>query len=66
MAPALWSLIAMWSAWRRLGGMPGPGPVEDQNARLVDAFAILDFEQELIQAYHQEVAERRAKGDRNG
>ena len=66
MSPSLWSVVALWSAWRRLGGMPGPGPVEDQGARLVDAFGILDFEQDLIQGYYQEVADRRAKGGRHG
>tara|TARA_R110000787_G_scaffold73314_3_gene163295 strand:+ start:1183 stop:1314 length:132 start_codon:yes stop_codon:yes gene_type:complete len=41
--------------------MPGPGSVEEQEAKLVDAFGVLDFEQDLIQAYSSEVAERRAR-----
>ena len=59
--PSEWRLVSLWAAWRRLGGMPGPGSVEEQEAKVVDAFGVLDFEQDLIQAYSSEVAERRAR-----
>lgn len=64
--PTEWSTLSVWSAWRRLGGMPGTGSVEDQDARLVESFSVLDFEQDLIQAYYAEVAERRAKDGSDG
>jgi hypothetical protein len=41
--------------------MPSPGSVEEQEARLVDAFSVLDGEQDMIQAYHEEEAMRRAR-----
>jgi len=59
--PSEWRIISVWSAWRRLGGMPGPGCVQDQEAQLVEAFAVLDLERDLIGAYHAQVAERRAR-----
>ena len=59
--PSEWRLVSLWAAWRRLGGMPGPGSVEEQEAKLVDAFGVLDFEQDLIQAYTSEGAERRSR-----
>ncbi|MAH51725.1 hypothetical protein CMI37_38265 [Candidatus Pacearchaeota archaeon] len=57
--PAEWRTVSVWSAWRRLGGMPGPGSVQDQEAKLVESLGVLDFEQDLIQAYAAEVSERR-------
>lgn len=57
-------MVRLWSAWRQLGGMPGPGSIEEQEARLVDAFAILDGEQDMIAAFHQEEATRRARSRR--
>jgi len=64
--PAEWSLIHVWGAWRQVGGMPGPGSLIEQEARLVEAFSVLDSEQELISLYHAESAERRAKASRGG
>ena len=62
--PEDWRMVRLWSAWRQLGGMPGPGSIEEQEARLVDAFAILDGEQDMIAAFHQEEATRRARSRR--
>ena len=59
--PEDWRLVRVWSAWRQLGGMPGPGSVEEQDAKLIEAFAILDGEQSLITASAQEEADRRAR-----
>jgi len=41
--------------------MPSPGSVEEQEARLVESFSLLDSEQDMIQAAHAEEAERRAR-----
>ena len=54
-------MLSIWSAWRRLGGMPGPGSVQEQGARLTEALGVLDFEQDLIQAQQAEAAERRSR-----
>ena len=62
--PAEWSLVHLWSAWRQVGGMPGPGSLIEQEALLVEAFSVLDAEQELIGLHHAEAAERRAKASR--
>jgi len=59
--PREWGVLRLWSAWRQLGGMPSPGSVEEQEARLVESFGLLDSEQDMIQAAHAEEAERRAK-----
>tara|TARA_Y100000310_G_scaffold83581_1_gene80246 strand:- start:3258 stop:3494 length:237 start_codon:yes stop_codon:yes gene_type:complete len=59
--PAEWGMLSIWSAWRRLGGMPGPGSVQEQGARLTEALGVLDFEQDLIQAQQAEAAERRSR-----
>lgn len=53
--------MAVWTAWTKLGGMPSPGSVEEQEAKLVEAFSVLDSESDMIQAFHQEEAERRAR-----
>jgi len=41
--------------------MPSPGSVEEQEARLVESFSLLDGEQDMIAAFHAEEAERRAR-----
>ena len=46
--PWMRSAIYLWSQWRRFGGLPGPGGLHDQDARLTDAFAILEHERGLI------------------
>ena len=56
-----WSLLDLWSAWRQFGGMPSPGSVEEQPARLVDAFRVFDAELSLVGGYYQAQAERRAR-----
>lgn len=63
--PWMHGAIVRWQAWRRLGGMPGPGGLGDQDARLVAAIGILEGEMGLIELAHQEramaEAQRRAK-----
>ena len=54
-------MLRVWGAWRQLGGMPSPGSVEEQEARLVEAFSVLDSERDMIEAYHQEETARRAQ-----
>lgn len=61
MKPSEWRMLNTWSAWKQLGGMPGPGSVEEQEAKLVDAFSVLDSESDMIAAASREDAERRAK-----
>ena len=57
-----WSAVRLWGIWRRVGGLPGLGSLLDQDAWLLDAFAVLDAEDSLIQAHHAErVAKRRAE-----
>jgi len=56
-----WRLLEVWSAWRQFGGMPSPGSVEEQSARLVEAFRILDRELSLVEGYYQAQAERRVR-----
>jgi len=58
--PREWRTLALWEAWRQVGGSPCSGAVEDQEAFLIEAFGILDGEIGLLQAYHQAQAERRA------
>ena len=43
-----------------IGGAPGGGAVEDQDARQIASFGILSSELALIQGYHAEKAEQRA------
>ena len=66
--PEDWRVIRLWYVWKQLGGMPSPGSVEDQESKLVDAFAILDGEQDMITAYHHDEALRRSRsrGSRHG
>ena len=60
-APDLWGLIHTWSYWRLLGGMPSAGALDEQSARVCEAFAVLDAESDLLAAYHSEEAIRRSK-----
>lgn len=54
----------MWSYWRLLGGMPSAGAVDEQSARVCEAFAVLDAESDLLSAYRHEEAMRRSKAKR--
>jgi hypothetical protein len=62
--PSIWRLLNVWNAWKQLGGMPGAGSVEDQEAKLIDAFSVLDSESDMIQAHAQELDQRRASSRR--
>ena len=54
-----WSALRLWGIWRRVGGLPGLGSLLDQDAWLLDTFAVLDAEDSLIQAHHAERAAKR-------
>lgn len=62
--PSTWRLLNVWNAWKQLGGMPGVGAVEDQEAKLIEAFSVLDSESDMIQAHARELEQRRASSRR--
>lgn len=52
-----WSTLSVWESWRLVGGAPGPGSVEEQEAKQIECFGILSAEMDLIQSHYQEKAE---------
>ena len=40
-----------------MGGLPGPGPLEAQSAKQIEAFGVLTAEMDLIQGYFAHQAE---------
>ena len=59
--PWMWASIQQWSAWSTFKGMPGPGSLSEQDARLVDAIGIIESESGLISAHYAEVESERAR-----
>ena len=59
--PRVWHALARWRDWKRYGTLPEPGTSGDQSSWLLDAFAVLDGANGLIELAQQEEASDRAK-----
>jgi hypothetical protein len=57
----MWSAIHQWNAWSRFKSLPHPGPLSEQDARLLDAIGIIENESALISAHHAEIESERAR-----
>jgi len=59
--PWIWSAIHQWGAWSTFGGLPFPGSISEQPARILDAIRILASESALMAAYYSERAASHAR-----
>jgi hypothetical protein len=56
--------MQLWGVWRQFGGLPGPGSLEEQPARVCEGFSVLEAERDLMSAYRAEEQARRSKASR--
>jgi hypothetical protein len=57
----MWAAIHQWNSWATFKALPSPGPLSEQDARLLAAIGIIESESTLVSHYRMEVETERAR-----